>query len=878
MTKLVIVIPGIMGSNLNKESFTVWPRIFPTNIGIYEKYLPIGKAELKPAGLVDKVYSKLINRLESEQNLKVVPFDYDWRLNNLDNVERLDSILDIYKGEFEEIHIVAHSMGGILTKLFLNKYHENEYISKIKNIITLGTPWHGSVESYKTLIYGAGMPWEIAPLLITKETSKVVSKGFPSIYQLLPSAEYCKRVKEEHNIGALTFNDQELDHHEIVNDYDIKEYLEKEEHLYSRVFDEYWSLLNERNSNLDHISHHEIIGIGHLTLSAISKNNLGEVSGYFKNGDGTVPVFSAKSDSPIKRFFIKGASHQGLPKNEIVSGIISKVINEEEVPQTDGIILDEEEIKSIGFLGKIIRIACPVKISLLKDGQSIYGLSNDLTVENYDELLTSEYNIMSLGSTVYLLMDEKDETSDIDDEKIIIEAFDEGPTSVSIEEYSGSGSPKTYSFSTFNIKPSITAELNISRNIEEVTLNLKEEGGTVKIEKPLVQVEEIKLPHTEYTINYSEGKDIENKELGKELFVVVGEVSVEITQVENGTYDLSETYVSVNNQIAKIDPGQREVDIHGMLKEGQNFVKVFSVDEIGNVEDAEGLLIYYISNFNPLVNLEFLPHQYTIHASDNKQLFEINSILKLNGESKIDISVNEEDQDIRISQNKVTALLTKPRPDRTYTITYTTPVGVFEEILTIDEDALLSIFDGTGDSRNFQDFLGGINLSNPETIKITKLEGMGAPRTINDKNIKNAKSIFISKENIRMELIKKSDYIVSFHHLIEDIKIGEMDVYNFSFKVLNDSDREIKDLELGGYVKISINEETPLSDDDEVIIKFNRDTNLYEGQFKVSIVEKILDGYWESIPIHSAELLIFKKGTNSVLRSKEIKVRKKDKK
>ena len=58
------------------------------------------------------------------------------------------------KNRDEEIYIVAHSMGGLLIHTYCQWVKMQKNYAKYKKVITLGTPWQGSPDSFKALKYG----------------------------------------------------------------------------------------------------------------------------------------------------------------------------------------------------------------------------------------------------------------------------------------------------------------------------------------------------------------------------------------------------------------------------------------------------------------------------------------------------------------------------------------------------------------------------------------------------------------------------------------------------------------------------------------------------------------------------------------------------
>ena len=136
-------------------------------------------------------------------------FDYDWRLDNVENARRLGEfikekkayILEEYKKRGIErtevkFDIVAHSMGGLLTRYFLRYGGEDlpsdgslpeltwagaEYVDKA---IIIGTPSAGAIGSIETLVLGR----DIGPFLPKYEPAIIGT--FPSLYQQMPRTRH----------------------------------------------------------------------------------------------------------------------------------------------------------------------------------------------------------------------------------------------------------------------------------------------------------------------------------------------------------------------------------------------------------------------------------------------------------------------------------------------------------------------------------------------------------------------------------------------------------------------------------------------------------------------------------------------------------------
>ena len=179
----VIIVPGILGS-------WYWPL---TN-----------KWELDP---LQHTYTELYNNFIMagyEPGKTLFDFPYQWRADNQETAYLLKQKIDEAKvaSGANKVDIVAHSMGGIVTRIYAQS---DVYQNDINRIIFLGTPQTGSISSYPM--------WEAGNLslidenlreymkILLKEESlqhgyvtdgilKYVRNDVPSIAQLLPTNSY----------------------------------------------------------------------------------------------------------------------------------------------------------------------------------------------------------------------------------------------------------------------------------------------------------------------------------------------------------------------------------------------------------------------------------------------------------------------------------------------------------------------------------------------------------------------------------------------------------------------------------------------------------------------------------------------------------------
>jgi len=226
----LIVIPGIAGSELWIDGKLAWgtldglrhlenlriadgPRkiaaadtcdpsnsndAYRASCGTLNQFIALGP-------LKADVYEPLWQFLESlgyfrfgeRKNLFVFP--YDWRRSNFDTAADLDAFIKS-KPELagKEIDILAHSMGGLVSLIYTTRYDapsdpegrcDFPRSCRVKTVITMGTPFWGSVTAVATpfLGWGRASRW----LIGGTDTIMRTLLSWPSLYELLPTYENC---------------------------------------------------------------------------------------------------------------------------------------------------------------------------------------------------------------------------------------------------------------------------------------------------------------------------------------------------------------------------------------------------------------------------------------------------------------------------------------------------------------------------------------------------------------------------------------------------------------------------------------------------------------------------------------------------------------
>jgi len=201
----LVFIPGILGSKLcDSSGAVVWGE--RSSLSNFYKLEITGKPsdiKLHPCGTIDEIqmlgrfwsineYNKLYDALEQagyKRNENLYVFDYDWRLSNYDNAKLFDAFIKKFIGS-REFDILAHSMGGIISRIVMDKYDSTK---SLQRIIYLGTPFLGSINTFATLKEG----WGFLPNQLAGGQDVVwrVSLSFPGMLELLPRYDDCCYVR-----------------------------------------------------------------------------------------------------------------------------------------------------------------------------------------------------------------------------------------------------------------------------------------------------------------------------------------------------------------------------------------------------------------------------------------------------------------------------------------------------------------------------------------------------------------------------------------------------------------------------------------------------------------------------------------------------------
>lgn len=271
-------------------------------------------------------YGSFLSFLETQgfrEGHHLATFPYDWRLPNAEHFDELDVAIGILLSETraKKVSLIAHSMGGLIARAYALSTPARK--ARIETLITIGTPYAGATKPYRALAdgYDFGNPRARTALM------KIVAQVMPAAYELLPRYRFVVRDKE-----WLTLQETwrirykpiktywQLTRSDLTNIYaPLTDFGEDNEwsprrELLKRA-DAFYEPMGSISSPTtltgapDRIAHYVIAGTGFMTLRTyvvrerwfpslggveLNDGTIAWLQPYFSDGDGTVPLESAR--------------------------------------------------------------------------------------------------------------------------------------------------------------------------------------------------------------------------------------------------------------------------------------------------------------------------------------------------------------------------------------------------------------------------------------------------------------------------------------------------------------------------------------------------------------------------------------------------------
>jgi len=151
---VVFVLPGIMGSKLDRRGNVIWLDYVDLAIGGLGRIRDIDDSDVQPVGLIEDFYGELCRHLSDTH--EVIPFAYDWRRSIRQAATLLaHEVEGALTRNDQPVRFVAHSMGGLVVRSFIAQFPElwqRVCAREGSRFLMLGTPNRGSHSMVATLL------------------------------------------------------------------------------------------------------------------------------------------------------------------------------------------------------------------------------------------------------------------------------------------------------------------------------------------------------------------------------------------------------------------------------------------------------------------------------------------------------------------------------------------------------------------------------------------------------------------------------------------------------------------------------------------------------------------------------------------------------
>lgn len=240
----VVVLHGIMGSELSVINPTspvnlLWVSYWSLMVRGWVSRLLLGEDGLKgeydvrATGIMKKYYGELILALNERWNTRA--FWYDWRKDLNVAADELNAQIGSWFGDDTPVHLVAHSMGGLVARTFI-KRHPKRWAAMLDTkpggklggrLVMFGTPNHGSFVVPQIITGLEPLVRKLAKFDLRNGLDDVlrVVNTFVGTYQMLPSPllnESYERFYKPETYGELNVPEKllknALGHHELLSD------------------------------------------------------------------------------------------------------------------------------------------------------------------------------------------------------------------------------------------------------------------------------------------------------------------------------------------------------------------------------------------------------------------------------------------------------------------------------------------------------------------------------------------------------------------------------------------------------------------------------------------------------------------------------------
>lgn len=184
----VILLPGILGSELHEGNETIWMDVWSIIKGDFDQLQvkPDGTSvkDIQSPNMLKKYYGEMMTSLLQRWNVMAFPFD--WRLDIRASARLLKAEIDTKLHPTDKLMFAAHSMGGLVVRSFLQQFPDQW--DRVDRFIMMGTPNYGSF-AIPILYNGLNQVLKLVSVLDqTYDMDRLLqfAKMFVGTYQMMP--------------------------------------------------------------------------------------------------------------------------------------------------------------------------------------------------------------------------------------------------------------------------------------------------------------------------------------------------------------------------------------------------------------------------------------------------------------------------------------------------------------------------------------------------------------------------------------------------------------------------------------------------------------------------------------------------------------------
>lgn len=416
---------------------------------------------------------------------------YDWRLDVRESARQLDKVVQMYRlrGGAREIDIVAHSMGGLVSKYYLMYEDGARYVD---TFITMGTPYLGAPKAFKVMVAGdnMGVP------TVEPATLERVADTIPGIYQLMPSEMWFTK-NEIREGGRVLYNGGFVDVYTLPSEPDewpvrtlsYPETLELLEQfpydlanpespyrnwgMYSRYGVALHDLLDDKP--IPGVKRHAVVSVGLGTIVGVSElRSFYQDGGYhfqlrYGDGDATVPTASAVTPGPDARIvYAVGVEHSKMMANFSIIEYLLRALDpagdrSNDLPQ--GIYATPPANVA---QGEYLILYCPVDLHVYDEEGNHTGPIGEGFVEY--NVPGVDYTISGEDKHVFLPAGRT--------YRLVFEGTGDGTMDLHISRWSGDQMVQKDLYNKFPVTTDLTATMEITPMVGEHLLAVTQADGT----------------------------------------------------------------------------------------------------------------------------------------------------------------------------------------------------------------------------------------------------------------------------------------------------------------------------------------------------------------------------------------------------------------